>query len=145
MRVSKETRQTIGKRLLQYIDLRNISQDELAIQCGVSRPTINNIVNGKSSASSELLATMSSVYFDFNINWLVTGRGEMLLNQEDSQENYAHQEYTFESLFELIKEKNETIDALKNTVESKNETIKALQETISSKNEILSILKGGAH
>jgi transcriptional regulator with XRE-family HTH domain len=61
MDLSKEIRKDFGYRLELYLKSKNISQDELAILSGVTRQTINNIVNGKSSASSDLLIKCRSL------------------------------------------------------------------------------------
>ncbi len=132
MKVSKEERIAFGRRLESYIKSRNISQDELAIQCDLSRQTINNIVNGKTNATSEVLAKMASIYYDLNLNWLITGKGSMEYNTEIQEKYDPRLEYTHESLIQLLEEKKEIIEALKNTIRSKDEIINYQKEIILS-------------
>ncbi len=136
MDLSKEIRKDFGYRLELYLKSKNISQDELAILSGVTRQTINNIVNGKSSASSDLLIKMSKSYFDLNINWLLSGKGNMIYENVKDEKYDPRRGYTFESLLELLDSKDESIALLKLRIED-------LEQTIGNQKEIIELLKKG--
>jgi transcriptional regulator with XRE-family HTH domain len=134
MNSSKETRKDFGSRLELYLKSKNISQDELAILSGVTRQTINNIVNGKTPASSDLLIKMAKSYDDLNINWLLCGQGKMVYEDVQDEKYDPRREYTSESLLELLDSKEETITSLTSRIEE-------LKETITRQNELIDLLK----
>lgn len=130
-----EERIAFGNRIEKFIKDHNITQDELAMKCDLSRQTINNIINGKSNATSEFLGKMSRFYQELNMNWLISGTGRMILN-ENGETNYDYrQEYPHQSLIDLLDEKDKAFEAL-------NIVIRTKEEVIESQKEIIKMLKG---
>jgi transcriptional regulator with XRE-family HTH domain len=137
MKIAKSERIDFGKRLVEYLKSRNITQDELALQCGYSRQTINNFINGKSSASSEFLARMTNIYYDLNLNWLISGKGGMTNSDINDTVSYEpRMNYSIESLIELLDGKDQTIRALKETLKTKEEVISAQKELLKIRKKV---------
>ena len=73
----------IGKRISQLRNIIGITQPELAKVLEVKRgaPTISNWENGISIPDVAQLSKISELY-NINLNWLITGQGEMSLKGE---------------------------------------------------------------
>lgn len=137
MKPVKEERLIFGQRLEQYLKERGVTQDELAIQTGLSRQTINNIINGKSSATSEFLNKMAESYLDLNLNWLITGKGVMLMKEADCSNYDTRLDFTKEGLLKMLDEKDATIEALSGTIISKDEAIAVQRQMIDLQNKLI--------
>ena len=70
-------------RLLKFsMEYLGLSQSAFEEACGIGHGTITSIkVKGP---SVDVLARISSTYPELDLNWLVTGRGEMLLTKTDT-------------------------------------------------------------
>ena len=66
--------QTIKDRLYEYLKSKNIAPSNFEKTIGAGGSYLNNT----KSIGSDKLFTISNYYKDLNIDWLVTGRGEML-------------------------------------------------------------------
>lgn len=68
---------TIQERLKAFIKSLNISERDFCKSIGVSHSYVSNVKNKVNASTREALA---SVYPLLNIDWLLTGRGDMLLD-----------------------------------------------------------------
>ena len=70
-------------RLLKFCtEHLGLSQNSFEDRCGIAHGTISSIkVKGP---SVDVLAKISSAYPELDLNWLVSGRGEMLVREEAS-------------------------------------------------------------
>lgn len=66
---------TVKQRLLDFIYYLRISKAEFCDKIGVSRAYVTSM---RKSISSDKLSAISAQYPDLNIEWLLTGKGEML-------------------------------------------------------------------
>lgn len=69
----------VKERIIQYIGYKNLSVSMFQYSIGVSNSYVQNISN---SIGPLKLQKISAVYPDLNINWLKTGEGEMLNDNE---------------------------------------------------------------
>lgn len=72
----------VSKRLGEYIDARKISYYAFENSLGASRGSISKAVKDSKSLGSNVLERILSVYPDLNPEWLLTGKGEMLLDTQ---------------------------------------------------------------
>lgn len=70
----------ISKRFKEIRELKKLSQVEFADLLSVLPTTISKYERGEIKPSTDFLANLCRV-FNININWLLTGQGEMFLNQ----------------------------------------------------------------
>jgi hypothetical protein len=77
---------------------------------------------------------MSKSYFDLNINWLLSGKGDMIYEPAKDGKYDPRRDYTFDSLLELLDSKDETIILLKSKIED-------LKQTIDNQKEIIELIK----
>ncbi|MFA9212519.1 MAG: helix-turn-helix transcriptional regulator [Candidatus Methylacidiphilales bacterium] len=65
-------------RVLKYIELKNISKRDFYIKTGLS----NGYLDKTSNIGSDKVEKIVSAYPDINVNWLVTGHGNMLVSKD---------------------------------------------------------------
>ncbi|MFV0598786.1 MAG: hypothetical protein ACK5M0_03565 [Bacteroidales bacterium] len=136
----------IKSRIMQIPDLLGITKSEFYKKIGVS----SSNYNGKSRYSeitADILYKISTVYSEISIEWLVTGKGEMLRSnatneikvnevpcKEDYKEKYINIiEENRELRIDIIN-KEKQIQELKETTEKLKEKIDLFQkEAIKSK------------
>jgi len=73
----------IGKRIKQIRNKLNISQKNFASELSTSAPKLSNYENGKYGVKTDMLEILY-IKFNINLNWLVTGKGNMTVNSEDN-------------------------------------------------------------
>ena len=71
----------IGKRLVQLRKKLGLSQNLFAEQLGIHWQTISRIENGRRKIDAEALVGLCKM--GFSATWLLTGRGEMLIQDGD--------------------------------------------------------------
>lgn len=69
---------TFGKRLKQARQLKELSQEDFGKILGLTKQSISRVENDKIFVSKEILCNMI-VNFNLNINYLLTGKGQMFL------------------------------------------------------------------
>lgn len=72
----------MNKRLKQVIDYYNITPYKFSQQIGLSEGTIRKILSANTSIKSENLYKLSQTFTEINLDWLITGRGEMLFSEQ---------------------------------------------------------------
>ena len=68
----------MNKRFQIWLDSNHINATKLAEKIDVSRATISHILSGRNKPSIDLLDKILRKYPDFNLNWLVSGIGNMI-------------------------------------------------------------------
>lgn len=95
------------KRLKTYLDHKQLGLIDLSIILGYNSPQklyrLFNIENA--SPSCQIIEDISNKFYDLNLNWLFSGRGNMLNAQ---QENIDYKE----KYFNCLEEKEELYKAL---------------------------------
>lgn len=69
---------SVGQRFKRYLKIKEIEVKDAAIALEVSNPTLYSFFSGKFSSKMEIIEKMVEAYPDLNIDWLFTGRGDML-------------------------------------------------------------------
>ncbi len=95
----------------------------------VVNPTvIHNIIKGRNAPGFDLINKIALSFDNIDMNWLITGKGEMLRNKEciDKEEIIAGAEKP--PGCELCKAKDEVITSLKAQINTQTEMIELLKE-----------------
>jgi phage repressor protein C with HTH and peptisase S24 domain len=87
MQVSDSEKSTIIYRLLKFIELKSISKREFYKTTGLS----NGYLDKNSNIGSDKIEKISSAFPEINIDWLISGYGEML--RPDNQVNDSSEPY----------------------------------------------------
>lgn len=77
----KSDLKAIGSRLGQYLETKRIGTNQLGRMIGSSGALVSNILHGKNFGISKLLA-IGKACQDLNQCWLLTGQGEMILDDK---------------------------------------------------------------
>lgn len=72
------------------MDYKSISAGELATQLEVQRSNISHVLNGRNMPGAAFIEKLLLSFPDLNARWLLTGKGEMLMEGE----SYAAGEVT---------------------------------------------------
>lgn len=73
----------MNKRILKFLDAENLSQSQFADCLGVARASISHIVAGRNKPSFDFIERMAKRYPNLSLEWLITGKGRMYLNDND--------------------------------------------------------------
>ncbi len=79
-----------AQRLKKYIDYKGISLNAFDQSIGTSNGYIGRAIKGNSSLGSDILQNIFSEYTDLNPTWLLTGKEEMLFN--NNKQSYQQDE-----------------------------------------------------
>jgi transcriptional regulator with XRE-family HTH domain len=99
-------------RIKIFREYKSLKQVEFAKMIQVSRSTLSEIENGKNkNPSSSVIVNIRDAFNDINIEWLLTGKGEMI---KDDAEEDTHS-VNIMQIMELIevmnnKQKNEILE-----------------------------------
>lgn len=108
-------------RLKQIIDYYNITTNNFSQKIGVSEGAIRKAMTQNTTLRSDTLDKISQNFADINIDWLVTGRGEML--RKDSTTITANSDENVSRLITILentlKEKDSQINRLLSIIENK--------------------------
>ena len=83
----------IKDRILQFIDYKQITKNKFETECGLPVRYVSNI--GK-SIQSDVIEKIVLTFPDINLRWLVTGLGEMVMEEgkdETKDDLRKHVEY----------------------------------------------------
>jgi len=70
-------------RLAEYIELKDISLNAFDKSIGMSNGYIGKQIKNKASIGGDIIEKIACVHTDLNIDWLITGKGELLKNSDE--------------------------------------------------------------
>jgi hypothetical protein len=85
----------IISRLQQYIEYKNISLNAFDKSIDASNGYIGRQIKNQASVGGDVIEKISCVYADLNIEWLITGKGEMLTISESIKEDPERKKIPF--------------------------------------------------
>ena len=127
---------SFGERIKQFIDYKGLSVRSFEIQCGLKNGAIYRVVKNNTSLNGDSIAALGKKWTDLNLNWLMNGAGEMLL--ESSIANEPGKEYLKEP-----KTTNE-IKWYKDALQRADDHIKLQKDMIETLNSIIESQKKAA-
>ena len=139
-------------RLQQVIDYYKLKIYPFERKIGVSDGTIRNFLNGKSGLNTSTIVKISDNCPEISLDWLISGRGEMLRKNEKNEEkipnncqnigqNFGNATYLSESSPKYKASPNSTIEALYSAIRAQQDTIEAQQKLIASLERHIEILE----
>lgn len=69
-----------NQRLNFFVKSKHLKVSEFAIEIGTSQPTMSLILAGKRPLSRGMIARIKAHYPQLNVQWLLTGEGDMVVN-----------------------------------------------------------------
>lgn len=79
-----EILQKIGARLKEFREYQKLTQSDMAAMISMSRPTYISYESGSQSILAKHLYILSEIHDRLNIHWLVTGQGNMFIDNSIS-------------------------------------------------------------
>lgn len=124
----------IVSRLKLFLEKTQISNSKFADDCGISRPTLSQILNGRNKKiSDELIGKIHDAFPSLSIMWLMFGEGNMLTanyGEIQTNETPKHQSGDFE-LFNKENNENDLFSGIEDLINSNNK--KDIDSLISEK------------
>ena len=74
----------MNRRFQTILDLENLSPAQLADRLGVQRSGISHILSGRNKPSFELLQRVVQSFPEISAEWLITGNGKPLKEQNQA-------------------------------------------------------------
>lgn len=72
----------IISRLKTYLNSMNISNSQFADTCGIPRPTLSQLLNGRNKKiSDEIISKIHDTYPSLSVLWLLFGEGQMMIHE----------------------------------------------------------------
>ena len=106
---------TVKQRLISFIEYKNLTKNKFEKICNLSSRYVSNIVQ---SISPDKIKIISLNFPELNIDWLLTGNGDMLINNSHNfDEEYwknivSSQQKTIERQAKTIEEQSNVISSL---------------------------------
>lgn len=114
---------SISERIKEYLFFSKKNTTELAKEINVSQSALNNVVRGASLPGAKILLPLAEQ--GISIDWLLTGRGEMLKEQVTTTVNKGDIR-TSDSYIKEIKYLKKTIERLEDQIKDKQQIINLL-------------------
>ena len=92
---------TLGKRLREIRTHKNLTQLDFGKLLGVTKQAVANVESSHSNPSIAFLSKLIEI-FDVNVNWLITGKGNMF-NFTETDNNTDKSEFRSE-VIKILKE-----------------------------------------
>lgn len=116
-------------RLKTFFDSTDLSQSRIALQLGLTQRIVANIFNGDKKLDITILLSISAGFPKLNMNWLMTGDGEMYKKSTPSPLDIDR----ITTLVDTITTLQEAINAKTETIATLNERIKQLENQLNKK------------
>ena len=135
-------------RIIQFLRETNLTSTKFADIIGVQRSSISHLLSGRNKPSFDFIEKMLAAYPNLNAQWLITGKGNMFINQttlfnetnEPKTETLSQRELNIQEISEddTIKSNSE---AIKDDISNENEIISSLDSEIE---QIIIFFKNGS-
>lgn len=122
----------IIERIGEFIENQNISIRAFEKSISASDGMIRRALNNKTEIQSKWLTNISENYHRLNIDWLITGKGEMLKSEKVYIIQQDKTDAVAEPVGEYVHQENPDLSSLENA--SKNELIAMIKELIGVNN-----------
>jgi len=78
----------INQRFTRLLKELKINANQLAKELNISQPTIAKTLSGATLPSSKLFVPLLEKYPNVNLNWLISGKGEMFILENPVDKDY---------------------------------------------------------
>lgn len=77
---------SMKNRIEQVIEYFGMTPSQFADTIGVQRPTLHHILSGRNNASLDIVSRIRSAFPEVNVDWMISGEGEMLRNSSPTDQ-----------------------------------------------------------
>jgi hypothetical protein len=118
----------IIERLQNYIDYKRISYNSFDKSIGASNGYIGKQIKNGASIGGDVIEKISCIYSDLSIEWLITGKGNMIKILELEESNIKSFSNSSPDLMLLIKEKDKEIKEMSQEIGRLKEQVEMLKK-----------------
>jgi transcriptional regulator with XRE-family HTH domain len=131
----------ISERLEQVRAKAGLNKSQLALKCGISTAYMSDIFNKGKQPGTEVFQTLKTSLPEINLNWLITGEGQMYTAFEKSEEslpnhpppdNPGNKNDLIELASRMYSDQNSKLDKVLSLAESQQRVIETLSITLRS-------------
>jgi hypothetical protein len=126
----------IIERLTAYIEYKKIKPSVFEKKCLLANGYLKKQHKGKGSIGSEIIARIHKIYEDLNINWLMTGEGEMIdpeFEDKELKRQTLQEDKNYYTKDEMIKFLQERVALLETSLADKEKIIAMLEKQVAKK------------
>jgi hypothetical protein len=135
------TANTYPERLDAFIRYNKLSRSAFAVKIGTSERNVANSLTGKKS-QMDFLIKISAACPNLNLNWLLTGQGEMLLGQVQKNSGTVVKEPEQEYNSSATASKwSADLNKCQERLDKSQMELKFLKSQLEDKEEIIKLLK----
>lgn len=109
----------ISKRIQKIIEYYQLTPSDFADRVGIQRSGVSHLTSGRNKPSVDFIEKLINAFPEVNINWFVTGNGEMINEKKITKEEFPIENNSSSSTLLLFPEFEEKIEKPK--VQIKNE------------------------
>lgn len=135
MQEKTENNTKVIDRIYEYITSIGLTFNKLAIELNISNSYFSKMYKNKGSIGSDIIEKILRIHTDLNADWLITGRGSMLLN--DTKEDIDKNEVSAPDIDNLVDEEEDASVDIKISNKTMEKMIERLLKLLDeSDNEI---------
>jgi hypothetical protein len=127
---------------LMGLGLAETSKDFAEKYIGENANGISDLKAGRKKLKFEHVLNLKISHPEFDVNWLLTGDGDMLLHPSGKSDKAKNRYEEVVYLNELIAEKNDRLKEKDERIKEKDDHLKDKQKLVSRLEELLSLYKG---
>ena len=115
------------------IKVLGMNNNSFSVAIGANPTVIHNIIKGRNAPGYDILSKMALSFDNINMNWLITGKGEMEIKQDkvisgEHPTKNSGVPYTEPPACEKCKMKDELITSLHQQIDVQHKLIECLEE-----------------
>lgn len=113
----------IVSRLKTFIDYLGVPVTQFADNCGIPRPTLSQLLNGRNkTVRDELISKIHAAYPQLSVMWLMFGEGEAILDTPPAQPRQSPMSFPLDDAAGLFDDPEEVDAAKRDTAEGGTST-----------------------
>ncbi|MEO9805943.1 MAG: hypothetical protein ABJF04_21975 [Reichenbachiella sp.] len=117
-------------RILKFIQNKPQASDQLGRTLGLGKEDLQQKVSKDGSVSTDVLEKICELYPELNPIWLVTGKGEMLIDDYHEVGKAMENVESQDGIYNVIAGKDVEIQLLKEHIQGLNELIRVKNKLI---------------
>ena len=129
----------IIERIYQLIDYKKDSVYKISKEIGVSNGYFSKTKAKNGSVGGDIIEKIVNYYTDVNVEWLITGEGPMLKQEQKSQTNTPDDKY-----LKLLEEHNKTLKEQLKDKEEKEALYKEKIQELQQRMQTNTVYQSGA-
>ncbi|MEO9964354.1 MAG: hypothetical protein ABJF11_01115 [Reichenbachiella sp.] len=117
-------------RIFKFIQNKSLESDQLNSKIGLDKEDIRYEATKDGSVSTDVLERICKLYPELNPIWLVTGKGEMLIDDYHEVGKAIENVESHDGIYNVIAGKDIEIQLLKEHIQGLNELLKVKNKLI---------------